>query len=107
MAFAARLGEPEEYGEKLWKEAVHVRDFQKKLSESGGGSLTGPRLHRFQVLRSQDDRRRCVEETQDEGLRLQPGVWRQLLSANDPVHQPQRHLRAVLEEGRRLPAPQR
>merc|ERR1712130_512289 len=56
-------------------------------------------------LRGQDDRRRCVEETQDEGLRLQPGVRRQLLSANDPVYQPQRHLRTVLEEGRRLPAP--
>merc|ERR1712110_1365836 len=50
---------------------------------------TGPRLHQV-GLRGQDDRRRCVEETQDEGLRLQPGVRRQLLSANDPVHQPQR-----------------
>merc|ERR1712184_109604 len=69
------------------------------MGESGGGSLTGPRLHRFHQieLRGQDDRRRCVEETQDEGLRLQPGVRRQLLSANDPVHQPQRHLWTVLE----------
>merc|ERR1711878_235020 len=46
------------------------------MGESGGSSLTGPRLHRFHQigLRGQDDRRRCVEETQDEGLRLQPGV---------------------------------
>merc|ERR1712001_277873 len=76
------------------------------MGESGGSSLTGPRLHRFHQigLRGQDDRWRCVEETQDEGLRLQPGVRRQLLSANDPVHQPQRHLWTVLQEGRRLPS---
>merc|ERR1712192_356249 len=76
------------------------------MGESGGSSLTGPRLHQV-GLRGQDDRRRCVEETQDEGLRLQPGVRRQLLSADDPVHQPQGHLWTVLKEGRRLPSPQR
>merc|ERR1712192_128913 len=64
------------------------------MGESGGGSLTGPRLHQVQLrtLEAKNDRRRCVEEAQDEGLRLQPGVRRQLLSANDPVHQPQGHL---------------
>merc|ERR1712107_787976 len=55
------------------------------MGESGGGSLTGPRLHRLQEF--QEDCRRSLEEAQDEGVRLQPGVRRQLLSANDPVHQ--------------------
>merc|ERR1712212_271370 len=82
------------------------------MGESGGGSLTGPRLHQVSGLartweRPKNDCRRRVEEAQDEGLRLQPGVRRQLLSANDPVHQPQGHLWTVLKEGRRLPTPQR
>merc|ERR1711922_119751 len=79
------------------------------MGESGGGSLTGPRLHGLhKVSRGlQDDRWRSLEKAEDEGPRLQPGVRRQLLSANDPVHQPQGHLWTVLEEGRRLPAPQR
>merc|ERR1712181_81705 len=79
------------------------------MGESGGGSPTGPRLHQvsLRTWRPKDDRRRCVEEAQDEGLRLQPGVRRQLLSADDPVHQPQGHLWTVLKEGRRLPSPQR
>merc|ERR1712181_104208 len=78
------------------------------MGESGGGSPTGPRLHQvsLRTWRPKDDRRRCVEEAQDEGLRLQPGVRRQLLSADDPVHQPQGHLWTVLKEGRRLPSPQ-
>merc|ERR1712203_1073134 len=81
------------------------------MGESGGGSLTGPRLHQVSGLArtleaKKDDRRRRVEEAEDEGLRLQPGVRRQLLSANDPVHQPQGHLWTVLKEGRRLPSPQ-
>merc|ERR1712192_108532 len=79
------------------------------MGESGGGSPTGPRLHQvsLRTWRPKDGRRRCVEEAQDEGLRLQPGVRRQLLSADDPVHQPQGHLWTVLKEGRRLPSPQR
>merc|ERR1712181_18492 len=79
------------------------------MGESGGGSPTGPRLHQvsLRTWRPKDDRRQCVEEAQDEGLRLQPGVRRQLLSADDPVHQPQGHLWTVLKEGRRLPTPQR
>merc|ERR1711963_564478 len=50
------------------------------MGESGGGSLTGPRLHRFQVLRSQDDRRRCVEVTS----RRQPHT--PLVNVNTPYN---------------------
>mmetsp|Transcript_38481 Transcript_38481/g.107223 ORF Transcript_38481/g.107223 Transcript_38481/m.107223 type:complete len:718 (-) Transcript_38481:27-2180(-) len=33
LAFAANHGESEEYGQRLWEEAVCVRDFQKRLAE--------------------------------------------------------------------------
>merc|ERR1711964_526909 len=33
-----------------------------------------------------------LETASYEGVRLQPGVWWKLLSANDPVHQPQEYL---------------
>jgi len=41
---------------------------------------------------------RAVEETQPQDLPIQSGVWRQLLSANDPIHRHQEKTRNLLWE---------